>query len=292
MEIVIMTDSNCDLKEDYVKENNIVVIPFHFTLKGEDYADDFGKSISYKEFYDELCKGEMPTTTQITPYIYEEYFKRYVKEGFSVIYIGFSSALSGSYNHSVAARQEVLNEIPNADITVIDSKCASVGQGLLVKRAVEMLREGKTKDDIVEWVEMNKLKVNHWFTVGSLEHLKRGGRLSAASAAVGTVLNINPILTVDNDGKLIPVKKMRGRKKAIRELVEQIKAKGVDLKEQTVFICHGDCMDDAEYLKNMITDEIEVKEVVINYLGPVIGTHTGPGLLCLVFLGKDRSSIQ
>ena len=176
----------------------------------------------------------MSTTSQISPYTYEEYFRKYVNEGFSVIYIGFSSALSESYNHSVLARENVLQDIPDADITVIDSKAASVGQGLLIQKAIDMLKAGKTYEEIITWIESNKMRVNHWFTVDSLDYLKRGGRLSATSAALGTMLNVKPLLIVDKDGKLTPVKKIRGRKKAI------------------------------------------------------IGTHTGPGLLCIVFMGRER----
>mgnify|MGYP003773022809 CR=1 FL=1 len=285
---IIITDSNCDLSEKYLSENNIPVIPFHFTLKGQDYEDNFGKSISYKEFYDELRKGEMSTTSQITPYTYEEYFRKYVAEGYSVIYIGFSSALSESFNHSISAKNMISSDIPEADISLIDSKAASVGQGLLVVKAADMLRQGKSKEEIVDWVEKNKLRVNHWFTVDSLDHLKRGGRLSAASAVVGTVLNVKPILIVDQYGKLVPVKKVRGRKKAIQELFAELMNSGVDAHEQSVYISHGDCSEDAEYLKNLIIDKLGIKNVAVNYLGPIIGTHTGPGLLALMFIGAER----
>lgn len=182
----------------------------------------------------------------------------------------------------------ILSDIPEADISLIDSKAASVGQGLLVVKAADMLRQGKSKEEIVDWVEKNKLRVNHWFTVDSLDHLKRGGRLSATSAAVGTMLNVKPILIVDRQGKLVPVKKIRGRKKAIQELFTELKDSGVDAREQSVYISHGDCAEDAEYLKNLIIDKLGIKNVTVNYLGPIIGTHTGPGLLALVFIGAER----
>ncbi|ETA80623.1 DegV family protein [Youngiibacter fragilis] len=288
MKPIIITDSNCDLTAEYLKENNIPVIPFYFNLKGQDYADDFGKSISYKEFYNELRNGEMPTTAQITPFVFEEYFRKYISEGYSIVYIGFSSELSGSYNNSVLAKNAILAEESNADITVIDTKSATTGQGLLVFYACEMLKHGKSKEDIVSWIEDNKLKVNHWFTVDSLDHLKRGGRLSATSATVGTLLSIKPILIINNDGKLVPVKKVRGRKKAIRELLDELKNKIINPEEQTIYITHGDCIEDAVYLKTLLMSEIKVRNVVINYLGPIIGTHTGPGLICITFIGKDR----
>lgn len=288
MKPIIITDSNCDLTAEYLKENNIPVIPFYFNLKGQDYADDFGKSISYKEFYDELRNGEMPTTAQITPFIFEEYFRKYISEDYSIVYIGFSSALSGSYNNSVLAKSKILEEEPNADITVIDTKSATIGQGLLVFYACEMLKQGKSKEDIVNWIEDNKLKVNIYFTVDSLDHLKRGGRLSATSAAFGTLLDIKPILIVDNEGKLVPIKKVRGRKKAIRELLGELENKIINPEEQTIYITHGDCIEDAIYLRDLLMREIKVKNVVINYLGPIIGTHTGPGLICIAFVGKGR----
>lgn len=288
MNTIIITDSNCDLPEEFLKKNNIPVIPFHFNLNGKDYEDNFGKSIGYKEFYDELRRGGMSTTSQISPYTYEDYFRKYVNEGFSVIYIGFSSALSESYNHSVLARENVLQDIPDADITVIDSKAASVGQGFLIQKAIDMQKAGKTNEEIITWIESNKMRVNHWFTVDSLDYLKRGGRLSATSAALGTMLNVKPLLIVDKDGKLTPVKKIRGRKKAINELFDEFKNAGTNINDETVYISHADCVEDAQYLKDMINKELKVKEVAINYLGPIIGTHTGPGLLCIVFMGRER----
>ena len=288
MNTIIITDSNCDLPEEFLKKNNIPVIPFHFNLNGKDYEDNFGKSIGYKEFYDELRRGGMSTTSQISPYTYEEYFRKYVNEGFSVIYIGFSSALSKSYDNSVLARENVLQDIPDADITVIDSKAASVGQGLLIQKAIDMLKAGKTNEEIITWIESNKTRVNHWLTVDSLDHLKRGGRLSATSAAFGTMLNVKPLLIVDKDGKLAPVNKVRGRKKAIRALFEEFKNAGTNINDETVYISHADCVEEAQYLKDMINKELKVKEVAINLLGPIIGTHTGPGLLCIVFMGRER----
>jgi len=288
MNTIIITDSNCDLPEEFLKKNNIPVIPFHFNLSGKEYEDNFGKSIGYKEFYDELRRGGMSTTSQISPYTYEEYFRKYVNEGFSVIYIGFSSALSKSYDNSVLARENVLQDIPDADITVIDSKAASVGQGLLIQKAIDMLKAGKTNEEIITWIESNKTRVNHWLTVDSLDHLKRGGRLSATSAAFGTMLNVKPLLIVDKDGKLAPVKKVRGRKKAIRALFEEFKNAGTNINDETVYISHADCVEEAQYLKDMINKELKVKEVAINLLGPIIGTHTGPGLLCIVFMGQER----
>lgn len=288
MKALIITDSNCDLSAEYIKVNNIPVVPFYFHLRGKDYEDNFGGSISYKEFYDELRKGEMSTTAQITSYNFEEYFRKYVSKGYSIIYIGFSSALSETYNNAITAKKAILEENKYADITVIDTRSATAGQGLLVYYACEMLKQGKSKEDIVSWVEDKKLKVNIWFTVDSLEHLKKGGRISATSATLGTVLDVKPILIVDKEGKLDTIKKVRGRKKSVRTLLDEFKDRVINPEEQTIFINHGDCLEDAKYLKNLLMNEVKVKNVVINYVGPVIGTHTGPGILCIAYIGRSR----
>lgn len=287
MKTVIITDSSCDLSYDYINKNNIKVISFPYSINGKDYIDDFGKSLSYEDFYNELRNGAMPSTSQISSYTFEQEFKKHVSEGNAVIYIGFSSALSQTFNNSVIARNNVIEEIPTADIAVIDSKSASVGLGAIVFYANELLNQGKSKEDIVKWIENNKLKSNHWFIIDSLDHLRRGGRISAASAAVGTILDVKPLLNVDNDGKLDVVKKIRGRKKAMRELLDELQyIKSPE--EQTIFINHGDCLKDAEQLREMVLNEVNVKNVVINYIGPIIGSHTGPGMLCLVFMGDKR----
>lgn len=287
MQTIIITDSSCDLSYNYISENNLEVIPFPYTINGNEYIDDFGKSLSYKDFYDELRNGSMPSTSQISVYTFEQAFKKHVSKGNSIIYIGFSSALSQTFYNSIIARNNILEEIPEADITVVDSKSASVGLGALVFYANGLLKQGKTKKEIVNWIESNKLKSNHWFIIDSLDHLKRGGRISATSAAVGTILDVKPLLNVDNDGKLTVVKKIRGRKKAIRELLDELN----NIKhpeKQTLFINHGDCIKDAEILRELVLNEVNVKDVVINHIGPIIGSHTGPGMLCLVFMGEAR----
>ncbi|EAD1415565.1 MULTISPECIES: DegV family protein [Bacillota] len=288
MRTTLITDSNCDLPVEYLSQNNIHVIPFTYQLDGINYTDDFGKSLGHKEFYDALRNGSMPTTAQITAYTFENEFKKFCSKGESVIYIGFSSALSGSFNSSVMAKNSILEDMPEANITVIDSKSASIGQGLLVYYASEMLKKGKSKQEIVEWIENNKLKINHWFTIDSLDHLKRGGRISATSATIGGLLDVKPVLNVQNDGSLNIVKKIRGRKKSIKTLYEEYKARVINPEEQMIYINHGDCLEDAEYLKSLILSETAPKDIVINDLGPIIGTHTGPGMVLVVFIGKER----
>lgn len=285
---VILIDSCSDLPREYIEKNNIPSIGLTVNFKGEQIVDDFGKTISYKEFYNAVKEGEMPTTSQINSYTYKDVFERYIKEGKSIIYLGFSSQLSGSLNSSYIARNELLEEYTDADITIIDTKSASLGEGLIAYHANEMLKKGCTKDEIVNWVEENIPKVNHWFTVDDLNHLKRGGRISSTGAMIGTMLSIKPILTIDGEGKLVSAAKVKGRKKALMSLVDEFRQKSVNPEEQVIFISHGDCLKDALAVKDMITSEFNVKDVIINNIGPVIGAHTGPGTLALFFIGEKR----
>lgn len=288
MQTVIMTDSGSDLPLSYVEENKIPVIGMAYQLKGSEYIDDFGKTLSYEQFYRDVREGQMPTTSQINVFKFTEEFKKYAQEGKSVIYIGLSSALSGSINNAHMAREMVLEEYKDADITVIDSRGASAGEGLMVYYACEMLKRGCTKEEIVDWQNNNILKVCHWFTVEDLNHLKRGGRVSGTAAFVGTILDIKPVLHVDDAGRLIPMAKVKGRKKSLRMLADKLKETIVNPEEQTIFISHGDCIDDAEHLKKIILEEVKVKEVIINYIGSVIGSHSGPGTVALFFVGSKR----
>ena len=288
MKTIIFTDSCCDLPRSFVEENNIQVMHLRVNIQGRDIPDDLGISIESKNFYDLIRQGEMPTTSQVNVNTFEDNFRKYIKEGYSIIYIGFSSALSGCVNSARIAKENIEEEISDADITVIDTKSASLGLGLIVYNAVNMLKAGKEKSEIVNWIEDNKLKVNHWFTVNDLYHLKRGGRLSGTVAVVGTILSIKPVMHIDDEGRLIPASKVKGRKKSIKVLKEILVDKIACPEEQTIFISHGDCIEDAEYLKELILNEVKVKEVIINNVGPVIGSHTGPGILALFFMGSNR----
>jgi DegV family protein with EDD domain len=288
MDTVLLIDSCTDLPQSFVEKNEIPFVSLVCNFKGQEYKDDFGKTLSYKEFYAAVRNGEMPSTSQVNVYVYAEIFKKFAIEGKSVIYLGFSSALSGSLNSAILAKDMVCEEIENADITVIDSKSASLGEGLLAYYADEMLKAGASGDEVVSWLETNKLRMNHWFTVDDLGHLKRGGRVSGTAAFVGTLLDIKPILHVDDEGRLIPVSKVKGRKKSLKTLFEMLKDNIVSPEEQVIAISHGDCIEDAEYLKEMILKEHKVKDVIINEVGPVIGSHTGPGVVALFFIGSNR----
>lgn len=288
MNPVLLIDSSSDLPIEYVENNDFDVLGLTCNFRGKEYEDDFGKTLEYKAFYDAIREGEIASTSQINSYRFEEVFKKHAKEGRSVIYIDFSSGLSGCISSAVTARENVIKEYKDADITVIDTKSGSLGEGLLVYYACEMLKDGRDGKEVVDWVENNKLRVNHWFTVENLKYLKRGGRLSATSAALGTILDIKPVIHVDNDGKLIPVSKVMGRRKSLKALAEKLEEKIVNPEEQVIAISHSDCLEDAKYLKDLILKKCKVKDIIINNMGPVIGAHTGPGSVALFFLGDSR----
>lgn len=288
MDTVLLIDSCTDLPGSYVEKSGLNYIGFVCNFKGKEYKDDFGNTLSYKEFYAAVRNGEMPSTSQVNVYVYAEIFKKYVMEGKSIIHLGFSSALSGSLNNAKLAKDMVCEEVQDADITVVDSRSASLGEGLLAYYANEMLQKGASKDEVVSWLESNKLKMNHWFTVDDLGHLKRGGRVSGTAAFVGTLLDIKPIMHVNDEGRLVPVSKVKGRKKSIKTLFEMLKENIVSPEEQVIAISHGDCIEDAEHLKEMIKKEYKVKDIIINEIGPVIGSHSGPGTLAVFFMGSRR----
>lgn len=288
METVLMTDSSCDMPRKFIEENNIQFLGLTCFYKGKAYEDDFGKTLTYKEFYDGMRHGEMPYTSQINVYRFAEVFEKFAKEKKSVIYIGFDSAISGTVQSAATAKNEVLEKYPDADITVIDTKSACVGQGLLVYYACEMLKNGASKDEIINFINQNMLKVNHWFMVEDLFHLKRGGRISATKAYMGSILNIKPIIFINDKGELINVTNIRGRNRGMKYLVDMFREKAVP-HEQAITISHGDCEEDALALKDMLTSEFNIKKVIINPVGLVLGSHVGPGMLSLCFLGKDRS---
>lgn len=228
MKVKIITDSACDLPIEYINKNNIEVLRLTLNLKGQQMKDSFGQKLEYKEFYDMMRAGEMPTTSQINAYEFEEAFNKYINEGYEVIYIGLSSALSGTFNSANIAKENILEEKPDSKLTIIDSLSVSVGLGLLVYKACEMLKNGKNSEDIINWIENNKGKVVHCVLVDDLKHLKRGGRISGATAAVGTLLNIKPILYIDNSGKLVSGDKVKGRKRALKYLANQVKERATN----------------------------------------------------------------
>ena len=288
MAIKIVTDSSCDLGINFIEENNIELIPLLLNLDGETLKDDLGKSLGYREFYEKLRAGSMPSTSQINIYTFEEKFKELLDKGYEILYIGLSSALSGTFNSANMARNNILEENPNAKIAVVDSISVSMGLGMLIKKACKMIEEGKMLEDIVQWIEENKNKVIHAILVDDLKHLKRGGRLSASSAAVGTILNIKPLLKLNNSGAVEATEKVKGKKKALKRLASIVKEKAINIENEILYIMHGDALEEAQYLKEIILQELNFKDVKVEYIGTVIGTHGGPGTIAAVFWGNER----
>ena len=288
MNIKLITDSACDLSIDYIRKNDIEVASLMFNLNGEFISDDLGQTLSHEDFYKAVREGAMPSTTQVNVGTFYDLFNRYASKGETILYIGISSALSGTVSSAITARNMVLEEQPDAKIYVVDSLSVSVGEGALVYKAVEMIKNNIEIEEIVTYLEDIKRKVIHAITVDDLNHLKRGGRVSGTVAAVGSLLAIKPTLKIDNEGKVVAGEKVKGRKKALKNLVQQMKLKGEDVENQDIFICHADCIEDALEVKKMILEEFKVKEIIINSIGSVIGTHGGPGTLGLVFIGSEK----
>lgn len=288
MGIKIITDSSCDLPREYVDDNNIEVISLVLNLNGQIIKDDLGKTLSYKDFYQKMRDGATPTTSQVNAHEFEEAFSKHIKNGDSIIYISISASLSGTFNSANIAKNNLLEEYPEAKIELVDSLSASIGQGLLVLKACEMRDNGASIEEIVEWIEENKRKVIHSILIDDLNHLKRGGRISGATATIGGLLNIKPSAYLDDEGKLAQGEKIKGKKKALRFLANEVKERAIDSENEVLYICHGDCQEEAESLRDIIEQEVKFKNVIINYIGNVIGAHTGPGALAVIFLGKNR----
>ncbi len=283
---VIMTEVSCDFPESMITELGLEIITLDVIVDGE--AAKNVRELDVREFYASLRGGKNATTAASNIDQFIGKMQKILDEGKDILYLGFSSGLSGTYNAGFVAAKEMSEKYPDRKIITVDTLCASMGQGLLVWYAAKMRDEGADIESVAEFVEKNKLNLCHWFTVDDLMFLKRGGRISAATAVMGTMLNIKPVLHMDNNGKLISVSKARGRKASIDALFAKMLATAIDLDSQTIFISHGDCEADAIYLADKIKNETGVKDVIISYVGPVIGAHSGPGTLALFFLGTER----
>ena len=285
---IIVTDNMADLPEEYIKEHNLPVMHLSYLMNGVCYDGENRQDTG--EFYAQMRGGALPVTSQITPDQAEEFLKNLLKDCPNIICIAFSSGLSGTCGSISTAAARLNQKIPGANITVIDSLCASLGQGLLVHKALQLQKNGAGYDETVKWVEENKLHVVHNFTVDDLFHLHRGGRVSKATAIIGTMISIKPMLHVDNEGHLIAVGKAHGRKKSILALEEAMEAQIGSWRDKNdiVFITHGDCLKDAELLKETIRKKMGIDAYLINYVGPVIGSHSGPGTLALFYMGDVR----
>lgn len=285
-EFIISTDSTADLPQDYIKEHNLFIHPLYYTMEDEVFGGEL--NLSPKDFYARMRNGQMPTTMASNPDFILNAFTNQIKAGMDVLHISFSSALSCSFNNASVVAKEICEENKDAKIVVIDSLCASMGQGLLVHYAVKMKEAGKTLDEIVSWINENRNHICHQFTVDDLFHLQRGGRVSKTAAVIGTIINVKPVLHVDNEGRLIPLTKVRGRKKALTTLVDNMESKIKGYQNDIVFISHGDCLEDAEFVADLIKERFGITNFLIDYVSPTIGAHSGPGTVALFFMGSEK----
>ena len=289
-EFTICTDSCADLSPEMQKELDVKVINMHIVLNNEEYlcAEDEG-GLQFRAFYKLLRQGATASTGQISPMEFMEMFTPMLADGKDILYIGFSSALSSTINAARLAANELVGSLPGSKVRVVDSLSASMGQGLLVWYAAMMRKRGKSLDETANWVEANKLRLRHLFTVDDLNFLRRGGRLSGAKAFVGTVLSMKPLLHIDDSGRILVIDTIRGRRKSLINMAENLGESACDPQSQTIFISHGDCLEDAQFLANEIKRRFGVREIFINVISPVIGSHSGPGTVALFFLTPARN---
>lgn len=286
MSYQIITDSCCDFPTPMYETLGLRFVPLSVEFRGE--TNDDRNDDSLKDMYEGLRAGEAAKTSAVNPTRWSEIMEPVLAAGEDLLVLAFSSGLSTTYQSAVIAAEELGEKYPDRTIRVVDTLCASMGQGLLVWYACKKRDEGMALEELYDWCMENRLHLCHWFTVDDLMYLKRGGRISAATALVGTMLQIKPLLHVDDEGHLISMTKARGRKAAIDALVRKAQELGEGYDNSTMFISHGDCREDAEYLAQQLKEQCGVKEVVISYVGAVIGSHSGPGTLALFFLGSHR----
>ena len=288
-EYVIMTDSSCDLSQELADQLGLEVLPLEVMADGKNYRNWLdGREIGFKEFYKLAREGKELKTSAVNTAAFEEKMEELLKEDRDILYIGFSTGLSTTYNSGEAAARELREKYPDRKIYTVDTLAASLGQGMIIYYAAKKKEAGATIEEVRDFVENEKLHMCHWFTVDDLNYLKRGGRISAATAAIGTMLSIKPVMHMDNEGHLVAVGKARGRKAALCQLLDTMGELGEGLEGQTTFICHSDCMDDAQYVASQMKERFGVAQANINWIGPVIGAHTGPGTIGIFFWGRER----
>ena len=291
MDFEIVTDSSCNLKEEMIDEFGLHVLPLTFMVDGEQRQSYLkGQVTDLQQFYTMMREGKVITTSLPNLADSEALLRGLLEAGRDVLYLGFSSGLSGTYEAISLLCYQLAAEFPERKIFSVDTLAASGGEGLLVWHAVQKAREGLSIEELRDWVEQHRLNLAHWFTVDDLMFLWRGGRVSKTSAWAGTLLNIKPVLHVDDEGHLIPMEKVRGRKKSLNALVDHMEKSAIPpVADQMVFITHGDCLEDAEYVANKVRERFGVRDVVINYVDPVIGAHSGPGTMALFYMAESRN---
>ena len=287
---VLVTDSSCDLSEAMVRELDLSVLPLSFHIGENSYKDHPDRrEMDPKDFYDRIRSGAMPTTSAVNPEEYIEHLTPFLEQGQDVLVLAFSSGLSTTCQSAQIAAAELSERYPERKLLVVDTLCASMGQGLLCWHAAQKRLAGESMEAVRDWCEENKLRLCHWFTVDDLMHLKRGGRVSAATAVVGTMLQIKPVLHVDDEGRLINVSKARGQRASLDALVSKAGELATEpAAQRLMLISHSDCETDAQYVADQIKEKYGVQRIELNNIGPVIGSHTGPGCVALFFLGEHR----
>ncbi|MFA6644951.1 MAG: DegV family protein [Bacilli bacterium] len=286
---ILATDACSDLPLDVVKQHDIAIVPMLLEIEGKNYSHNLEeKHLKLKDFYDQLRDKKVSRTSLVNVGEFVQFFTELLKQGKDILYIALSSALSGTYQSAMMAIDMLKDDYPNQRIVAVDTLSASLGEGYLVWRAALLKKEGKLLNEVVEWLEANKYRLRHLFTVEELGTLKRGGRLSGTAAFFGTLLGVKPILHVTREGKLDVLKKSVGRKKSLTEMIEVMKEQIVAPKEQTIFIAHGDCLEEAKEVGGLINASMNVKDLFFSYIGPVIGSHSGPGTIAVFFMGKER----
>jgi DegV family protein with EDD domain len=284
-----MTDSDSDLPYSYVDELDMTMVYMPYIIDGKEYLDDLGRGGKQKEYFDNMRAGATPVTSLLPQPVYEEYFEPVLQQGKDILFVAFSSQLSGTIRNIYAAREELLEKYPERKIVVVDTLSISAPQSILILKAHALYREGKSIEEVAAWLEENKLKAQAWFTVDDLVYLKRGGRISAMAAAVGGLLDLKPIITETKEGKLVSAEKVRGRKQALRMLVDKAVENIDDPANADVIILHADAPEDAVKLESKLKEKIpDLNKVETYYIGPVIGAHCGPGTVAVCFFGKER----
>ena len=285
-EFIISTDSTCDLPKTFLEDNRILIHPLHYTTGDSHYRD--GSDTDFHAFYESMRKGTVYQTASTCPEGIEKRFRTALDAGYDILHIGFSSGLSCTYNNTRLAVTELSDEYPDRTIRTVDSLSASLGQGLLVYYACKMKREGASLADTVAWLEANKLHLCHQFTVDDLRYLMRGGRIGKATSIIGTLINVKPVLHMDNEGHLVSLSNVRGRKKAMLTMIDNMAASLGHYENDVIFISHADCIDEARFLGEQITARFGIQNIVYNSIGAAIGSHCGPGTIALFYLGENR----
>lgn len=288
-DFVVGACSSSDLPPEYAAARKLIILPYHYVIDGKEYLENQEGCLRVKAFYDKLREGFNSTTSSVNPETFKALFRSVLEQGKDIIYVVLSSGLSATYSHAKMVAEKLSQEFPERKLYIVDSLSATAGFALLVHFILNMRDEGKSIDEVYEWALQNNKKIIHWFVVESLEYLRRGGRITHASAFLGTALNIKPVLRFDDEGKIIPVDKIRGRKKSLIELVNKMEGQFEHPENAPVYISHGDSLEDAQFVERLVHERYpQIRETVVLDTGPVIGSHTGPGIITLHYLGNKR----